>query len=51
MIRTTRATVKYEAPKMEILQILTEQICLAASYSGSNLDDMCETEGEWAGLI
>lgn len=48
MEKVTQAIFEYETPQLTTIEIITEQ-CLAGS-TGSSLDDMWETEGEWAGL-
>lgn len=45
MKKETMATLRYESPQVTTIQLIAEQAMLAGS---SNLDDMHETEGEWA---
>ena len=47
MKRVTRAIPKYESPQMITILLVTEQSLLVGS-SGPILDDMFETNGEWA---
>lgn len=45
MKRVRMATPEYESPQTQTIQFITEQTVLAGS---SSLDDMIETDGEWA---
>ena len=51
MKRMTQAAIMYDTPQVTIVNLLTESVCLSVSAeSGSNFDDMFETDSEWAGL-
>lgn len=49
MKKLTKSTVGYVSPRVTTIQLATEAVCIAASGSSdSSLDDMTESDGEWA---
>ena len=53
MKKEQNVRVEYEIPQVSSIQLMTEQVCVTSSGSGSSgsgssLEDMFETEGGWA---
>ena len=49
MKKLTKPINGYESPQVATIHLVTEAVCIAASGSSdSSLDDMTESDGEWA---